>query len=160
MSMAAPNCRQRTVCHIVRPRLPVRVRPCWSPDPSGAGCAGWIGSRSTRPWRSVRRLGPDVGAATWLAFLLYGLFAYLLNGLGAATERLRSDLGVSRGVVGLHATAFAAGLVVGGLAGDRLSRRLGRGGAAIVAAVGTAAGAGLLGARPAPGRPLRRGLGV
>jgi fucose permease len=85
-----------------------------------------------------------MGAATWLAFLLYGLFAYLLNGLGAATERLRSDLGVSRGVVGLHATAFAAGLVVGGLVGDRLSRRTGRGGAAIVAAVGTAAGVALL----------------
>ncbi|HXM59114.1 MAG TPA: MFS transporter [Candidatus Dormibacteraeota bacterium] len=84
------------------------------------------------------------GVATWLAFLLYGLFAYLLNGLGAATERLRSDLGVSRGVVGLHATAFAAGLVAGGFVGDRLSRRLGRGAAAVVAATGMAGGVVLL----------------
>jgi fucose permease len=79
-------------------------------------------------------------SATWLAFLLYGLLAYFLTALGAATERLRSDLGVSRGVVGLHATGFAAGIVVGGLAGHRLSRRIGRGGAVATGAAGMAAG--------------------
>jgi MFS family permease len=89
-------------------------------------------------------------SATWLAFLLYGLFAYLLTGLGAATERLRSDLGVSRAVVGLHATAFAAGIVLGGLAGHRLSRRLGRGRAAVAGAVGMAAGTALLAAGRTP----------
>jgi fucose permease len=81
---------------------------------------------------------------TWLAFLLYGLLAYFLNGLGAATERLRSDLGVSRGAVGLHATGFAAGIVLGGLAGHRLSRRIGRGPAVVTGAAGMAAGTVLL----------------
>jgi MFS family permease len=88
--------------------------------------------------------------ATWLAFLLLGLFAYMLNGLGAATERLRSDLGVSRGVVGLHATCFAAGIVVGGAAGHRLTQRYGRGRAAIAGAVGMAAGTVLLAAGRVP----------
>ena len=84
------------------------------------------------------------GSATWLAFLLYGLLSYLLTALGAATDRLRSDLGVSRGVAGLHATGFAAGIVLGGLAGHRLTRRLGRGRAVLAAAAGMAVGTGLL----------------
>jgi MFS family permease len=88
---------------------------------------------------------------TWLAYLLYALFAYLLNALGASTERLRAELGVSQAVVGLHATAFAAGLVVGGLAGDRLSGRLGRGRAVLAGGAGMAAGVVLLAAgRVAP----------
>src|SRR5262245_41001659 len=83
---------------------------------------------------------------TWMAFLLYALFAYLLNALGASTERLRADLGVSQAVVGLHATAFAAGLVVGGLTGDRVSGRLGRGPTVMAGAAGMAAGVVLLAA--------------
>jgi len=83
---------------------------------------------------------------TWMAFLLYALFAYLLNALGASTERLRSDLAVSQAVVGLHATAFAAGLVVGGLTGDRVSGRLGRGPTVMAGAAGMAAGVVLLAA--------------
>src|SRR6266700_3991457 len=86
----------------------------------------------------------ELRATTWLAFLLYGLFVYPLTALGAAAERLRSDLGVSRGVVGLHATCYAAGIVLGGLAGHRLTRRLGRGRAAVAAAAGMAAGTALV----------------
>jgi predicted MFS family arabinose efflux permease len=84
------------------------------------------------------------GSATWLAFLLTGLFNYMLTALGASSERLRSDLGVSRGLVGLHATCFAAGIVLAGLTGARLSRRYGRRPMIVGGAVGMAAGALLL----------------
>src|ERR1700730_11367723 len=83
-------------------------------------------------------------SATWLAFLLYGMLAYFLTALGAATERLRSDLGVSRGGGGVHAAGFAAGIVLGGLAAHRLSRRIGGGGAVVAGAAGMAAGTVLL----------------
>jgi MFS family permease len=95
---------------------------------------------------------------TWLAFLLYGLFNFMLTGLGAATERLRHDLGLSRGVVGLHAACLAAGLVLGGLAGHRLSRGAGRGATAVVAAAGMAAGTALLAAGRAPAVTLTGAL--
>ena len=86
----------------------------------------------------------DRGSTTWLAFLLTGLFNYMLTALGTSSERLRSDLGVSRGVVGLHATAFAVGIVLAGLTGERLSRRYGRRPVIVGGAVGMAGGALLL----------------
>jgi predicted MFS family arabinose efflux permease len=84
------------------------------------------------------------GSTTWLAYLLTGLFNYMLTALGASSERLRSDLGVSRGVVGLHATSFALGVILAGLTGERLSRRFGRRPVIVGGATGMAAGALLL----------------
>lgn len=89
---------------------------------------------------SIQR-APALRWTKWLAFLLIGLFNYLLTALGASAERLRQDLGVSRSVVGLHATCFAAGIVVAGLAGDRLSRRFGRPPVVAAGAAGMAAAA-------------------
>ncbi len=54
---------------------------------------------------------------------LVGLFAYLLYALGAATPYLKSALGLSDFQVGLHSSAFALGVIVSGLVGDRLAAR-------------------------------------
>jgi MFS family permease len=87
---------------------------------------------------------PAHDLTTWLAFLLIGLFNFVLTALGASTERLRRDLDVSRSLVGLHATCFAAGLVVTGLAGNRLNLRFGRDRVVAAGATGMAAAALLL----------------
>src|SRR2546428_1045416 len=84
------------------------------------------------------------GATTWLSFLLLSLFNFLLTSLGASTERLRQDLGLSRTLIGLHATLFAVGVIAAGLAGNRMSRRFGRRGVVAAGAGGMAAGALLL----------------
>jgi MFS family permease len=89
-----------------------------------------------------RRSARDL--TTWLAFLLIGLFNFLLTALGASTERLRHDLDLSRGLVGLHASCFAVGVVVAGLAGNRLSLRFGRDRVVTGGALGMAAAALLL----------------
>ena len=41
-------------------------------------------------------------ATTWLSFLLLSLFNFLLTALGASTERLRQDLGLSRKIGRAH----------------------------------------------------------
>ena len=84
------------------------------------------------------------GGTTWLSFLLLSLFNFLLTSLGASTERLRQDLGLSRTLVGLHATLFAVGVILAGLAGNRMSRRFGRRVVVAAGAGGMAAGALLL----------------
>ncbi|MDQ6922246.1 MAG: hypothetical protein M3170_11665, partial [Candidatus Dormibacteraeota bacterium] len=66
------------------------------------------------------------GLTTWLSFLLLSLFNFLLTSLGASSERLRSELGLSRTQVGLHATVFAVGVIAAGLTANRMSRRFGR----------------------------------
>src|SRR5438445_728707 len=98
---------------------------------------------------------------TWAAYLLLGYFAYQQTVLGPVMPFLRRELHLSYGQAALHFSAFAAGMVVAGILGDRATAALGRratlwGGAAgmavgAVALVATSrveltlAGAGLMG---------------
>jgi len=63
---------------------------------------------------------------TWALYCLLGLFAYLETLLGPAMPYIRDRLDVAYTVASLHFSAFAAGGVVVGLSGDRISRRVGR----------------------------------
>ncbi len=63
---------------------------------------------------------------TWLAYLLLGYYAYLQAALGPAMPFLRNDLHINHTVGSLHVSAFALGMIVAGLVGDRLARRYGR----------------------------------
>jgi len=98
---------------------------------------------------------------TWAAYLLLGYFGYLQAVLGPVMPFLRHDLRLSYAAGGLHFSAFAAGMIVAGLAGARVMAWLGRpivfwGGAvgmavgAVLVVVGgrlafTVAGAGVMG---------------
>jgi len=63
---------------------------------------------------------------TWLLYVVTGCFGYLLNGLGAILQPLGDQLGVSESWVGAYPTLLAAGLLLVGLVGDPIARRLGR----------------------------------
>jgi fucose permease len=88
-------------------------------------------------------------AVTWYAYLLLGAFTYLVSMQGNILPFLRADLGLTYGMVSLHASALAAGMLVVGLFGERITRRLGRGAALGLGVVGAAAGAVLLCLAPA-----------
>jgi predicted MFS family arabinose efflux permease len=61
---------------------------------------------------------------TWRWYGFVGLFAYLLYALGAVTPYLKADFALNDFLVGLHSSAFALGLMVSGLVGDRLAARV------------------------------------
>lgn len=63
---------------------------------------------------------------TWLAYLLLGYFAYLQASLGPLMPFVRSELNLSYTVGGLHLSAFAAGMIGGGVSAALLVRHLGR----------------------------------
>ena len=63
---------------------------------------------------------------TRLAYLMLGLWAFLLYALGPALPALRRQLDVSRATVSLHTTLVALGAVAVGIAGERVVFRLGR----------------------------------
>lgn len=63
---------------------------------------------------------------TWLAYLLLGYYAYLQATLGPVMPFLRDDLRINHTVGSLHVSAFALGMIVAGLLGDRLAYRYGR----------------------------------
>ena len=76
---------------------------------------------------------------TWLAYGMLGFYNYLLSGLGPLMPSLREELGLSYTIASLHFSAFAVGMILAGLVGDRVVRRYGRmkvfwGGAAGLAA--------------------------
>ncbi len=81
---------------------------------------------------------------TWLAYLFLAFYGYFLNILGPITPYLKDELGMSYTVSSLHFTAFAAGMLVIGLAGHLLIRRVGRAAALWIGAVGMSLGALLL----------------
>jgi fucose permease len=66
-------------------------------------------------------------AVTWYCYLLLGFLNFALTIQGNVLPFLMSGLGLSYGTASLHSSAIAAGMIVVGLAGDRLARRLGRG---------------------------------
>ncbi|XRQ05572.1 MFS transporter [Actinomadura welshii] len=93
-------------------------------------------------------------SSTFGLYLTFGCLGYLLTALGAILPELREERGLPRAEVALYPSAFALGLVVVGIVGDRLADRLGRlalpsalvalvGGAAIIAAGGGRLGTGI-----------------
>ncbi len=81
---------------------------------------------------------------TWLAYLYLAFYGYFLNILGPITPYLKDELGLSYTVSSLHFTAFAAGMLVIGLTGHLLIRRVGRAAALWIGAFGMSLGALLL----------------
>ena len=63
---------------------------------------------------------------TWLLYLVFAVFGYVLNALGPVTPFLKAELNLSYTVVSLHFSAFAAGMMLAGLGGHLLVARMGR----------------------------------
>jgi MFS family permease len=78
---------------------------------------------------------------TWLAFGMLGFYNYLLSGLGPLMPSLRQELGLTYTIASLHFSAFAVGMILAGLVGDRVVRRYGRKTVFWVGAAGLVAGA-------------------
>jgi MFS family permease len=90
------------------------------------------------------------GPATWYSWLLTGAFIYLLNLQGNVVPFLQEEFGLTYRAVSLHSSAFAAGTILIGLFGERVSRRVGRRKSLLLAAGGLALGAVFLCLSPAP----------
>jgi fucose permease len=80
---------------------------------------------------AVRPVAPraiqiDRGPATWLLYILLGLFAYIETAVGPSMPFLRDELDLGYTVASLHFAAIAAGAVAIGLVADRIARRVGR----------------------------------
>lgn len=63
---------------------------------------------------------------TWLAYLQLAYFAYMQATLGPLMPFLRAELAFSYTIAGLHLSAFAVGMVLSGLTGDKFATRWGR----------------------------------
>jgi len=72
---------------------------------------------------------------------MLGFYNYLLSGLGPLMPSLREELGLSYTIASLHFSAFAIGMILAGLVGDRVVRRYGRMKIFWSGAAGLAAGA-------------------
>jgi fucose permease len=83
-------------------------------------------------------------APTWLAYLLLAYYGYFLNILGPITPFLKEELRLSYTISSLHFTAFAVGILLVGLGGHLLVRRVGRWRALWIGAFGMAASVALL----------------
>lgn len=77
---------------------------------------------------------------TWTAYLLLGYYAYLQSLLGPLMPFLRAELGIGYVLGSLHLSAFAAGMVLTGLIGDGIARRIGFRAALWTGALGMAGG--------------------
>jgi MFS transporter, DHA1 family, inner membrane transport protein len=89
------------------------------------------------------------GAATWYGWLLVGVYIFLLNVQGNVLPFLQDEFRLSYGEAGLHSSAIAAGTILVGLFGERVTPRLGRKRSLWIAVGGLALGAGLLCVSPA-----------
>jgi predicted MFS family arabinose efflux permease len=87
-------------------------------------------SHPRRRWRLRRLTDSDATLVrdrlTWLAYAQLAVFGYFFYGFGPVVPLLLEEQHTSRGVAGLHATTFAAGLVVAATAMPYLVRRFGR----------------------------------
>ena len=63
---------------------------------------------------------------TWLSYLMLGYYSYFINGLGPLMPFLRAELQMSYTLSSLHFSAFAVGMLLAGLGGDRIARKFGR----------------------------------
>ena len=81
---------------------------------------------------------------TWLAYLFLAFYGFFINVIGPITPFLKDELGLSYTVSSLHYTAFALGILLVGLGGDLVSRRIGRWRALWLGAAGISLGTFLL----------------
>ena len=63
---------------------------------------------------------------TWMLYLLLAFYVYFLNALGPITPFLKDELGLSYTVSSLHYSMFALGILLVGVGGGFVVRRLGR----------------------------------
>lgn len=63
---------------------------------------------------------------TWMGYLMLAYYAYLQASLGPLMPFLRKEMHLNYTVAGLHFSAFALGMVLAGLTGDRIVERTGR----------------------------------
>lgn len=87
---------------------------------------------------------------TWAAYLALAQFTFFLNIQGNIIPFLKDEFGLSYRVVTLHPAAVAAGLIVCGLFGERLTRRYGRLWSVMLGLAGMALGAVAIIAAPHP----------
>jgi MFS family permease len=91
-----------------------------------------------RPARTV-----DPARDAWPSYLAIAAVGYVIYGVGAITPYLRTQLGLSDALVGLHSSALALGLILAGAVAASLDRRFGelrvRAGAIVGLAVAIAA---------------------
>lgn len=81
---------------------------------------------------------------TWLMYFLLALFAFMEAAPGPVMPFLGDELELSYTVRGFHFSAFAIGLMVAGLLGERISARIGRRWALVLGGLGIAIGVVLL----------------
>ena len=87
---------------------------------------------------------------TWAAYLALAQFTFFLNIQGNIIPFLKDEFDLSYRVVTLHPAAVAAGLIVCGLFGERLTRRYGRLWSVMLGLAGMALGAVAIIAAPHP----------
>ena len=80
-------------------------------------------------------------ALTGLMYGMLGVYNYLLSGLGPLMPSLRQELNLSYTVTSLHFSAWAIGMILAGVVGDRLVRAWGRRAVLWLGAAGLAVGA-------------------
>ena len=97
---------------------------------------------ATPPTRGTHAFRRD--RITWASYLALGLFSYFLNIQGNIIPFLRDELRLSYRIVSLHPGALAAGLILCGLAGERVVARLGRRRALALGFAGLGGGAAFL----------------
>jgi fucose permease len=78
---------------------------------------------------------------TWLAYSMLAFYSYYINIIGPVTPFFKDELHLSYTVSSLHYTAFAAGILVVGLFGNRVIQRIGRKRALYTGAIGLSLGA-------------------
>jgi predicted MFS family arabinose efflux permease len=101
---------------------------------------------------SIGVVGPAAmrrDAATWYGYLLLAFFTFLLNIQGNILPFLQRELAISYGVVALHSSAIAAGMIITGLTGERLIGRLGQRRTLAIGGLGAASSTVLLCLAPA-----------
>lgn len=85
---------------------------------------------------------------TFAVYAVTGAFAMLLGFIGPLMPHLRDALGLSYAQAALHTSAFAVGMIVCGLFGERIVRVVGRDGTVWVGFAGMAVGLTCLAAAP------------
>ncbi|MEA2620267.1 MAG: hypothetical protein QOC97_1040, partial [Chloroflexota bacterium] len=92
---------------------------------------------------------PDPAHDAWPSYVAIAAVGYVVYGVGAVTPYLRSQLGLSDAIVGLHSSALALGLILSGMLAAALDRRFGEAQVRAGAIIGLVAAIGALAVAPA-----------